>query len=313
MQNTGNLIKSEFQKLGEKPVNVHWIQTKDNAEIALSHIEPKNNMEKPLPVILLHGTYSMRNFWISPKGIGLGSYLADNGFDVWIPELRGHGLSPKGKAFSSITAEQQIRFDIPAIQNFVYQQTRTPVTWICHSFGGVYLLASLSVNWLDQEPIRGILTFGSQISRGEGFLKIPPLAWLCIGILKLLGNFPAPFFGMGPEVEAADAMIEVIQWKKFRGKWANAEGISYWDGLNQIQIPVCCFAAAADKNDPPEGCEILYNQIGSSRKAFTIFGKKNGFSKDYDHIGMIVSKEAQAEIWPLIAEQIEILCPREPD
>jgi predicted alpha/beta hydrolase len=313
MQNTSNMIKSESQKLGEIPVNVHWIQTKDNAEIALSHIEPKNHPGKSLPIILLHGTYSMRNFWISDKGIGLGTYLSNAGFDIWIPELRGHGLSPKGKEFSSITAEQQIRFDIPAIQNFVYQQTRTPVTWICHSFGGIYLLASLSVKWLDQEPIRGILTFGSQISKGEGFLKIPPLAWLCIGILKLLGNFPAPFFGMGPEVEAAGAMIEVIQWKKFRGKWANAEGISYWDGLKRIQIPVCCFAAAADKNDPPEGCEILYNHIGSSRKTFSILGKKHGFSKDYDHIGMIVSKEAQAEIWPLIAGQIGLLGQPEPD
>lgn len=307
MQNTVTPIKSESQKLGDISVKVHWIQTKDNAEIAVSHIEQKNHQGKSLPIILLHGTYSMRNFWISPKGIGLGTYLANNGFDIWIPELRGHGLSPKGKNFSSITAEQQIRFDIPAIQDFVYHQTQTPVTWICHSFGGVYLLASLSCKWLDQEPIRGILTFGSQISKGEQFLKIPPLAWLCKVILKMLGNFPAPFFGMGPEVEAAGAMIEVIQWKKFRGKWVNSEGISYWEGLKQIQIPVSCFAAAADKNDPPEGCEILHNHIGSKRKTFTILGEKTGFSKDYDHVGMIVSKESQTEIWPLIAKQIETL------
>ncbi|EPN67992.1 esterase/lipase/thioesterase family protein, partial [Pseudomonas syringae pv. actinidiae ICMP 19079] len=45
------------------------------------------------PVILLHGSFSNRRFWYSPKGIGLGPYLARAGYDVWIPEMRGHGLS----------------------------------------------------------------------------------------------------------------------------------------------------------------------------------------------------------------------------
>jgi len=308
MQQENNHIRSERRTLGDIPVNVHWILTKDRAEIAVSHIMPANHRKGLPPVILLHGTYSRRNFWISPKGVGLGSYLANQGFDVWIPELRGHGLSPKGKDFSSITAEQQIRFDIPAIQNFIRDRTQIPVTWICHSFGGVYALASLSCNWLDQRSIRGMITFGSQISKGEGFLKIPPLAWLCQVILRLLGHFPAPKFGMGPEIEAADTMIEVIEWKKFRGKWRNSEGTSYWDGLKQIQIPVCCFAAAAaDKNDPPSGCEILYNHIGSKQKTYTLLGKKNGFLQDYDHIGMIVSKESQSEIWPLIAKLVKTI------
>ncbi|MEX5623669.1 alpha/beta fold hydrolase, partial [Pseudomonas syringae] len=46
-----------------------------------------------VPVILLHGSFSNRRFWYSPKGVGLGAYLARAGFDVWIPEMRGHGLS----------------------------------------------------------------------------------------------------------------------------------------------------------------------------------------------------------------------------
>jgi hypothetical protein len=29
-----------------------------------------------------------------------------------------------------------------------------------------------------------------------------------------------------------------------------------------------------------------------------VLGKDSGFSKDYDHIGMVVSKEAQKEVWP---------------
>ena len=96
--------------------------------------------------------------------------------------------------------------------------------------------------------------------------------------------FSAPKFGLGPEIEPAATMIEIIQWKSFRGKWSNSEGASYWEGLRQIQVPLCCFAAAADKNDPPEGCRILYDHIGGSRKEFILLGKQNGFLIDYDHV-----------------------------
>ncbi|HLD64490.1 MAG TPA: alpha/beta fold hydrolase, partial [Pseudomonas sp.] len=44
-----------------------------------------------VPVVLVHGSFSNRRFWYSPKGLGLGPFLARAGFDVWIVEMRGHG------------------------------------------------------------------------------------------------------------------------------------------------------------------------------------------------------------------------------
>lgn len=304
MNQEGLSLRSEHQMLGNVSADVHGILTEDQAEVAITHICRDANQNKSMPVILLHGTYSKRNFWISPKGIGLGAFLTDQGFDVWIPELRGHGHSPKGANFSAVTAEQQIRYDIPAIQHFVLTQTRLPTVWICHSFGGVYALAALAANWLSPDSIRGMITFGSQISQGERFLKFPPLAWLSKTILRLLGHFPAPTFGMGPEIEPAATMIEIIRWKSFRGKWVNSDGTSYWEGLRKVQVPLCCFAAAADRNDPPEGCRILFDHIGGGRKEFILLGRLNGFLTDYDHVGMIISRESQSEIWPLIANKL---------
>jgi poly(3-hydroxyalkanoate) synthetase len=176
--------------------------------------------------------------------------------------------------------------------------TGTSAFWIGHSFGGLFALAALSMDWMDQEKVSGMVTFGSQISMGDGYLKIPPVAWTLSAILKLLGNFPAPAFGLGPEIEAAGTMLETIRWKKFRGKWTSSEGVSYWDGLDKIKIPVLTYAAANDKNDPPAGCRKIHKCLGSLDKMFMVLGKDAGFSKDYDHVGMVVSKEAQEEVWP---------------
>ncbi len=301
LQQHKSISEPEHQLLGGVKVELRNICTADNSWLALSRIKPRNGKSLAIPVVLIHGSYSMRSFWVSDKGVGLGVYLADQGFDVWIPELRGHGLSPKGESFSQITAEDQIRYDLPAISDAVFAMTQTPAFWIGHSFGGLFLLAALSVGWLPHDQVVSIVTFGSQISFGDTYLKFPPVAWALSSILKMVGNFPAPKLGLGPEVESAGTMIETIRWKQFRGKWTSSEGVSYWDGLEKIKMPVMTYAAADDKNDPPIGCRKIHKRLGSVDKMFMVLGKDNGFSKDYDHVGMVVSREAQEEVWPDLA------------
>jgi len=300
MDTLQNRIISEpsHHLLGGVAVEVRHIDTNDQKRLAVSRIKPRGAGSLSIPVILVHGSYSTRNFWISPKGVGLGPCLADQGFDVWIPELRGHGLSPKGDSFSKITAEDQIRYDLPAIQEAVYAKTGSSAFWIGHSFGGLFMIAALSTGWLNHDMVRGMITFGSQISFGDGYLKIPPVAWTLSLLLKIMGNFPAPKFGLGPEIEPAGTILETIRWKKLFGKWTDSEGTSYWDGLNRVKIPVLTYAAAKDKNDPAPGCRKIHKRLGSIDKMFMVLGKDTGFSKDYDHVGMVVSKEAQEEVWP---------------
>ena len=295
------LTEPTHHLLGGVKVELRTVDTADHARLALSRIRSRSEKPLPLPVILVHGSYSTRSFWVSDKGLGLGVFLADQGFDVWIPELRGHGRSPKGADFSKITAEDQIRYDLPAVQAAVFAATEKPAFWIGHSFGGLFILAALSVGWLDQKKVQSIVSFGSQISHGDRYLKIPPVAWTLSAVLRLVGNFPAPRFGLGPEIESAGTMIETIDWKKFRGRWTNSEGVSYWDGLEDITVPVMTYAAASDKNDPPAGCRKIHKRLGSTDKMFMVLGKDTGFSKDYDHVGMVVSKAAQEEVWPDLA------------
>lgn len=296
-----DITEPEHQLIGGIKLEVRYLTTDDGERLAISRIKPRRGESLPFPVILVHGSYATRSFWVSEKGVGLGVFLAEHGFDVWIPELRGHGLSPKGPAFSAITAEDQIRRDLPAIQTAVWRMTQAPAFWIGHSFGGLFILSALSAGWLNQERMRSLVTFGSQISYGDRYLKIPPVAWALSVLLRLTGNLPAPRLGLGPEIESAGTILETIRWKKFRGRWETSEGRSYWDGLEHITLPVMTYAAADDKNDPPQGCRKIHKRLGSLDKMFLVLGKDTGFSKDYDHVGMVVSKEAQAEVWPDLA------------
>lgn len=290
-------------------LDIHRIMTDDHAELAVGRIRKENRDGHFTPVILLHGNYSKRNFWLSDKGVGFGAHLAEAGFDVWIPELRGHGLSPKGDNFSGITADDQIRYDLPAIDRLVREKNSRPLFWAGHSFGGLIILAAFSAGVIGQNNVAGVVTFSSQISKGEVFLKIPPLAWVMKLSLKMMGYFPAPALKLGPEIESAGTMIELIRWKELGGRWVDSRGFCYWDGIPDIKAPILSIAAAADRNDPPEGCRIIFDRIGSPDKTFLFLGKADGFSVDYDHIGMVVSKSAQTEVWPPVTGWMESRVP----
>ncbi len=307
------------QSLGSVQVEVHPLKADPLWRIALTRIQPpgqdKHHTQTQTiispslhatPILLVHGSFSNRHFWISNKGIGLAPYLASRGYDVWIVDLRGHGLSREGPDFSAITAEDHIQRDLPAAVSYVWNTTGRPMFLAGHSAGGIIVASYLSWNW-PNEPERfiGVALFGAQLAYGEEFLKVPVLAFLCEALLKVLGRVPARLLGLGPEGEPASEMLEFIRWKKRGGTWQDSRGFSYEDGLKKVHIPVLAVAAAADRNDPPAGCKELMEAFGSTDKQFVLLGRDQGFTLDYDHIGMIVSKEAAKEVWPLLAHWMD--------
>ncbi|PTU00784.1 alpha/beta hydrolase, partial [Pseudomonas sp. HMWF031] len=53
--------------------------------------------------------------------------------------------------------------------------------------------------------------------------------------------------------------------------------------------------------DPAWACRKLFDQLGSEHKQFINLGREQGFADNFGHVEMLVSKAAQAEVWPLVA------------
>jgi len=298
-------LRTKRETLGSAQVEVHWIRAGAGSEIALTHLFPLKKKKHLTPVILVHGNYTQRGFWISPKGLGLAPFMMEKGYDPWIVELRGHGHSPKGHDFSSITAEDHIKEDLPSAVAYVLQQTGKPSFLVGHSAGGIFIAAALSAGCVSEDHLQGAALFGTQITLGESYLKFPPLTWFLGLLLRVIGHLPAERLGLGPEPEPAGEMLEFIRWKKLGGIWQDSQGYPYWSGLSRLRLPVLAVAAARDRNDPPQGCRQLLEEFGSPDRRFVLLSRKNGFLKDYDHIGMIVSKEAATEVWPLLIQWMD--------
>lgn len=296
------LISAEFR--GDLSEDVYRLKPGNSpdasVELALTRLGlATHGVSRGAPVILLHGSFSNRRFWYSPKGIGLGPYLARAGFDVWIAEMRGHGLSPRNRSYKRNRVTDYVRHDLPAIAAFVREQTAQVPHWIGHSLGGITLAAALGGHYLGEEQVASAALFGSQVSRIYWPLKVPPLEWGSRLLLKRFAAISGSRLKRGPEDEPIGLALEGLRWHGLFGRFGDSKR-DWWAGLAEVRVPVLAVSAAGDYQDPAWACRKLLEQFGSQTREFLCLGKKNGFADDYGHVEMLVSRPAQGEVWPLV-------------
>src|SRR4026208_2216064 len=96
------------------------------------------------PVIfMLHGTIENGRIFYSKNGKGLAPFLAKQGYDVFVADLRGRGLStPSISRNSKFGLTECIQEEIPAFLDEIKKiRGDAPLHWIAHSWGGILLLS----------------------------------------------------------------------------------------------------------------------------------------------------------------------------
>ena len=296
------LISAE--RRGDLSEDVYRLKPANSPDISVELVVTRLGMAsasqvRGVPVILLHGSFSNRRFWYSPKGVGLGAFLARAGFDVWLPEMRGHGLSSRNQRWTSNCVADYARYDLPAIAAFVREQSGQVPHWMGHSQGGISLAAALGGQYLGAGDVASVAFFGCQVGRRYWPLKIPPIQWAAYLLLKRFPRLSGSRLKRGPEDEPVGIALEALRWNGFMGRFKDTER-DWWAGLAEVQVPLLAVAAAGDRVTPEWACRKLYDQLGSQQRTFMSLGREHGFSVDFDHVQMLVSQAAQQEVWPKV-------------
>jgi len=291
------IIKTEQTQLGKFSAVVYHLQTDKQGYVGVSHLPA---LKAKGAIVMLPGMFSNRKFWLSDKGVGFAGYLVDAGYECWIVDRRGLGVAKEAESqYQSLFNALEI--DLPAVQSLLKNQGTDKAFYMGHSFGGVLNGIAVAKGYLNSEGVAGLINFSSQLTVGKTLLNKPYSA-LIYAITGIMGYFPSARLKMGPENESKAVMrdsCKLVDWAKGSNK------ASFWSGFNEIQCPVLAFGSLGDTVDPHQGCQDFIAPMGSAHKQFVLLGKKFGNRRDYDHVGMLVSKDAQQEVWPMVTDWLE--------
>ncbi len=104
----------------------------------------------------------------------------------------------------------------------------------------------------------------------------------------------------GASILAAGVMSQWMGWN-IGGHWIGDDGTDYSVGLATLDLPLLFLAGSGDRTfAPPAACRGLHDMIGSADRTFVTLGRETGFSVDYGHPGMLASRAARGEVWPVV-------------
>lgn len=122
------------------PAEEHFVTTEDGYILGMHRVP---NPGRPA-VLVMHGMLSSSaDFILMGPGIALAYFLHDEGYDVWLGNCRGNRystahrtLDPNSQAFWMFSWDEIGRFDLPAMIDYVIDQTGQPrIQYIGHSQG----------------------------------------------------------------------------------------------------------------------------------------------------------------------------------
>jgi len=143
------------------PCENHWVETSDGFLLSLIRIpsgkndQTKKDQSKPI-IFLQHGLLDSAATWVVNLPYqSLGFILADNGFDVWLGNIRGNYYSSQNKIYSNNSTEywQLIDYDymaaidLPTMINYALSVSgESSLVYVGHSQGTLMGFAGFPEN-----------------------------------------------------------------------------------------------------------------------------------------------------------------------
>ncbi|MFK7799336.1 MAG: alpha/beta fold hydrolase [Aureispira sp.] len=275
----------------------------------------KSKQEVSPTALLVHGVMESGRIFYSLNGKGLAVYLAQNGFDVFVPDLRGKGeSSPKVNAQSDFGQTEYIVEDLPAIaQHIKTMKGHFPSHMVAHSWGGVLVLPFLLRRPAMRAAVQKMVFFGSKrrirTKSLEKSLKID-LIWNYVGrgASKLLGYFPITKLGVGTEDESRLFMKECNQWV-YRDEWIDRDQFDYQLEFQRLKkeqtyFPPTLHVAAVNDTvlGNPNDVQLLMQEVDNATDEYRLLSKAHNNAHDYGHNNMLTHKDAVKDHFPAILD-----------
>ena len=319
---------------------VFFVHTSDHWPIALHHYRPRIKKRGLLPVICNHGLGANRfNFDLDDKH-SLALTLANQGFDTYIIELRGVGMSRFWQWLYprkwDILFDDFIEKDIPAAIEFVLKSTGAKkVHWVGHSMGAMVSYAFCQTQ--TAKKIRSVCAIAGPGDWKQQRKALGPLVSLAF-LLKPLPAIHNSFFtrlytpllphikkdplrraifvreNMSPQVVSLAAvnlvsdnpvslLMQFVDWLS-HNDFFSKDHYSYKANLSKITVPFLFISGQRDFFADYRSVRSVYDAVSSMDKKHIHFSRENG-TTDFGHGDIVLGEKAPEQVYPVVVQWIE--------
>ncbi|CAG0895845.1 unnamed protein product [Cyprideis torosa] len=191
------------------PSEVHFITTEDGYILQLHRI-PHGKHDSPddgrvrTPIFLQHGLLCSSSDWvITGEEKGLAFLLADQGYDVWMGNIRGNTYSKghtnpniSNKDYWSFSFDEHGKYDIPAMINHVKESTgQEKMFYVAHSMGTMMF-------WVANHY------YGQEFANNF-------IAMFGLGPVSQLQNMVSPLRYIAPFADEIAKLLDVLHFYEF--------------------------------------------------------------------------------------------------
>jgi len=309
------------------------VPTSDGAEVALH----RHAATGP-PVLIIHGISSNHRFWDLTEIHSLPVILADEGFDAWALDLRGHGEAmEKGDGTPQRhgwTVDDYGRHDVhAAIRHIQVETGHDRIAVVGHSMGGMVVAAYHAAHGDDalsalvvvgspllfdqKTTVNRIKTIGASLGQAWERFNTQKVAKAAAHTIRLPGEgllytrsniTPRMRRTMLSQVASPLSREELGHFKEiFRaGRFISADGSQdYLQTLATLDIPLLSIAGENDRVAPPSSVAAWTTHAGSSDETQWVMSEGNGHAADYGHLDLVLGKEAREDVLNPIVSWLE--------
>jgi pimeloyl-ACP methyl ester carboxylesterase len=313
------------------PDEIHFGRAKDDWRIAVLRYRPAGDATHRLPVLLIHGIAANRyNFDLGDER-SLAMTLASHGWDVWLVELRGRGLSSRPRLFSKHRYDwcfdDYVERDLPAAAETILERTgKKALHVVGFSTGALAAYAWLTDGKRTAEvaslvSLAGPSTFKRMSNAISGqlirSLRWMRHRWVFRTLAPLAGWLPLSLFYNSENTDGTTqrrAMVNLI------ANFSRNELLQYSDWilhdvfrsidrrrdyraeLSRLTVPTLFLAGPRDALAPPDAIKATFETVGSTDKQWRLMSRAQGCKVNYGHFDLLVGRESPNEVFPAVEE-----------
>lgn len=236
------------------------------------------------------------------------------------------------------TIDDHIYKDVPAIIDFVKEKSGfDKIYWIGHSMGGIVMFGYLETG--AQDDVAGFIPVGSMmvipqpltphlktIANQKPLLTASLLVNSTVAsqfrnftlgtvkhpiedmLIKRENMYPDVifrFFRLCIDDTSAGVVAQFSDSIRTGSITSSDRRYSYTDNMRRVSVPILIMSGVADGFVTEDIAGATYDKVSSKDKGIVIFSKANGNSMDYGHCDLLLGKNSEQDVYPVILKWLD--------